>query len=95
MSYTFKPQENDEDDFKTVNLLSNTKLRSTCKKNPELKNQYKEKLPVTAAKYKVWRNLCLKKIIPDIYHSEYLYIPFKPSVLDVLPETDYEDEIDL
>ncbi|CAI6374065.1 unnamed protein product [Macrosiphum euphorbiae] len=94
ISYTFKPGENGEDDYKTVNLHTNARLRSTCNTNPVLKPQYKEKLPVTAAKYKDLRNLCLKKIIPEVYHSEYFSIPFKPSVLDVLPETDDEDEID-
>ncbi|KAE9523757.1 hypothetical protein AGLY_015817 [Aphis glycines] len=94
ISYTFKPGENDEDDYKIVNLHGNARLRSTCNTNPVLKHQFKEKLPVTAAKHKDLRNLCLKKIIPEVYHSKYLSIPYKPSVLDVLPETDDEDEID-
>lgn len=92
IAYTFKPQENGEYDHKTVNLNSNTRLRSKCNTNPDLKPQYKEKLPIAAVKYKDLRNLCMKKIFLDIYHSEYLSLPFKSTVLVVLPEADEEDE---
>lgn len=53
---------------------------------------YQSKLPLSEAKYKDLKELCTKGIVPSRYHDEFLRMPHKSTVPDVLMETDEEDE---
>ncbi|CAG9790210.1 unnamed protein product [Diatraea saccharalis] len=53
---------------------------------------YRERLPISVAKYNDLKKLCETGIIPKRFHDEYLRLPNKAKVLDVLNDTDENDE---
>lgn len=91
---TFKLNEDSYLDLLSVNLNNQNRLRSTTSviNISKPKQLYTSKLPISAQKYKDLRKLCEKKTIPEVYHEEYLSLPFKSTIIDQLPETDEDDQ---
>jgi len=94
IAYTFKLNEDSYLDLLSVNLNNQNRLRSTTSviNISKPKQLYTSKLPISAQKYKDLRKLCEKKTIPEVYHEEYISLPFKSTIIDQLPETDDDDQ---
>lgn len=52
---------------------------------------YKDRLPISVAKYNDLKKLCDANTIPKRFHGEFLNLPYNKKVIDTLPETDEED----
>lgn len=91
IAYSFFLQEDGTINYSTIDLKANTKLRSSVLRSPSVEPLYSNRLPLSNVKYKDLQKLCLKRIIPECYHHEYLNLPHKVGVRDELPETD-DDE---
>lgn len=91
---SFKFQESGDFDYIIINVQSNLRLRSTTYIKTSLKPLYETKLPITAMKYKYLKNISLKKIIPEKYQAEYLFLSFKSTIFDNFPETDERYNLD-
>ncbi|CAG9823880.1 unnamed protein product [Phaedon cochleariae] len=59
----------------------------------ELKKCYTSILPISAAKYKDLMELCKQTAITSDYYTEYETLPHAKEIIDVLPDTDEEDEV--
>ncbi|KAL5246302.1 hypothetical protein ACI65C_013710 [Semiaphis heraclei] len=84
IAYTFKINEDNHLELLSVNINNQNRLRSTTSvlNISKPKQLYTSKLPISAQKYKELGNLCEKKTIPEVYHEEYLSLPFKTTIVD-------------
>lgn len=93
IAYIFKLNEDNYLELLSVNINNQNRLRSTTSvlNISKPKQLYTSKLPISSQKYKDLRKLCEKKTIPEVYHEEYLSLPFKSTIIDQLPETNEDD----
>lgn len=75
----------------TTERITLTNIPPEC---PKPKNLYSRRLPISSAKYNDLKKLCDKNIIRKHLAHEFLNLPHKGNVIDILQETDEEDEVE-
>lgn len=87
IAYTFKLNKDNYLELLSVNINNQNRLRSTTLvlniSKPE--QLYTSKLPISAEKYRL--DKFMQKItIPEVYHEEYLSVPFRTTIFISYPK---------